>query len=334
MLILHIRIVWYWCYLPCSLYQTCLVRDSGIPHCFIGLYAPWDPGIDNISLTEFWQSVCDLIQQARSWTIIGDFNTTVSAAESSNPTAYTSTNSHAFQAFQSTIDGLDTWSLSPECHYLMDYTCHAGSGHSLINWVLFSHSGVLHGEIALAPYYVGATDHRPIEACIFLGSSPELSCSPMPSQNSALHYYYPWQTEHNHLRLFIEQVDALLRDSPQAHEPVVDDPSYELRYNVLTHIMLTAADTCFTLCNNVIPITPLFKMKLSDFLYVRDTALVASSLPLKLGQFGYRSYVIHNPGPTNTIWPIRLTSKFLKIQLSMTSSGTSDTQLLSFNIKP
>jgi len=27
-LILRIRIVWYWCYLPCSLYQTCLVRDT------------------------------------------------------------------------------------------------------------------------------------------------------------------------------------------------------------------------------------------------------------------------------------------------------------------
>ena len=29
MLILRIRIVWYWRYLPCSLYQTCLVHDSG-----------------------------------------------------------------------------------------------------------------------------------------------------------------------------------------------------------------------------------------------------------------------------------------------------------------
>ena len=28
MLILRTRIVWYWCYIPCSLYQTCLVRDS------------------------------------------------------------------------------------------------------------------------------------------------------------------------------------------------------------------------------------------------------------------------------------------------------------------
>jgi len=27
-LILHIRIIWYWRYLPCSLYQTCLVDDS------------------------------------------------------------------------------------------------------------------------------------------------------------------------------------------------------------------------------------------------------------------------------------------------------------------
>ena len=42
-------------------------------------------------------------------------------------------------------------------------------------------------------------------------------------------------------------MDALLRDSPQAHEPVVDDPSYELQYNALTHIMLTAADACFAL---------------------------------------------------------------------------------------
>ena len=29
MLILHIRIVWYWHYHPCSLYQTCLVHDTG-----------------------------------------------------------------------------------------------------------------------------------------------------------------------------------------------------------------------------------------------------------------------------------------------------------------
>jgi len=167
------------------------ISGGGIPHRFIGLYAPWDPGIDNISLTEFWRSVRDLTQQARSWTIIGDFNATVSAAESSNPTAYISTNSRAFQAFLPTIDGLDAWSLSPERHYLTDYTCHAGSGHSLIDRVLFSHSGVLHGEITLAPYYVGATDHRPIEARIFLNSSPVLSHSPMPSQNSAPRHYYP-----------------------------------------------------------------------------------------------------------------------------------------------
>ena len=42
-------------------------------------------------------------------------------------------------------------------------------------------------------------------------------------------------------------MDALLEDAPQAHEPVVDDPSYEARYNALTQIMLTAADACFTL---------------------------------------------------------------------------------------
>jgi len=28
MLILHIRSIWYWCYLPCSLYQTYLVCDT------------------------------------------------------------------------------------------------------------------------------------------------------------------------------------------------------------------------------------------------------------------------------------------------------------------
>jgi len=32
MLILRTRIVWYWCYLPCSLYQTCLVRDTERVH--------------------------------------------------------------------------------------------------------------------------------------------------------------------------------------------------------------------------------------------------------------------------------------------------------------
>ena len=39
MLILRIRIVWYWCYLPCSLYQTCLVRDIG--YNYISVVIDW-----------------------------------------------------------------------------------------------------------------------------------------------------------------------------------------------------------------------------------------------------------------------------------------------------
>jgi len=34
-LILHIRIIWYWHYLPCSLYQTCLVCDTMLQLCHL-----------------------------------------------------------------------------------------------------------------------------------------------------------------------------------------------------------------------------------------------------------------------------------------------------------
>ena len=171
------------------------ISGGGLPHRLIGLYAPWDPGIDNLSLTDFWRSIHDITHQARSWIIIWDFNAMVSATESSNPSAHMSPTSCTFQAFLSTINGCDAWSLSPECHYLTDYTCHAGSGHSLIDRVLFSHSRI--GEITSAPHYIGATDHRLIEACLFLDSSPVLSHPPMPFQSSPPRYYYLRQAERN-----------------------------------------------------------------------------------------------------------------------------------------
>jgi len=224
------------------------ISGGGISHRFIGLYAPWDPGIDDFPLSNFWGSIHALTQQTQSWTIIGDFNATVSAAESSNPTAYTSSNSQVFQAFLSTVNGCDAWSLYPE-HHLTEYTCHAGSGFSLIDHALFSRTGFLQGEISLAPHYVGATDHHPIEIHVFLDSSLALTPTPdtSPFQSGPPHYCYPHQAEWNQLQLFSEHVDTLLRDLPQVDEAVVDDSSYELRYQLLTQTMLTAADASFTL---------------------------------------------------------------------------------------
>jgi len=50
MLILRTRIVWYWSYLPCSLYQTCLVHDTALTLSFstlsydYGIVGLWPPG--------------------------------------------------------------------------------------------------------------------------------------------------------------------------------------------------------------------------------------------------------------------------------------------------
>jgi len=226
-----------------------ITSGGGVSHRFIGLYAPWDPGIDDFLLSDFWENIRDLTRQIGSWTIVGDFNATVSAAESSNPTAHTSINSQAFQAFLSTVDGCDAWSLYPERHFSTEYTCHAGSGLSIIDRTLFSRAGSLQGEISLAPHYIGATDHRPIDIHVFLDFQPALSLTPdiSPSQPPPSRHCYPRQAERNRLQLFTEKMDTLLQNLPRVNEPVVDDLSYELRYQLLTQTLLTAADASFTL---------------------------------------------------------------------------------------
>ena len=57
-----------------------LSSTSFIHHVF-AVYAPCDPGADNLSLN-FWPCLTDMIQDTKtSWSLFGDLNATVAASE-------------------------------------------------------------------------------------------------------------------------------------------------------------------------------------------------------------------------------------------------------------
>ncbi|KAF8229129.1 hypothetical protein L208DRAFT_1145998, partial [Tricholoma matsutake] len=58
-----------------------LTNGRGFKHCFVGSYAPWDPGLDAIPM-RFWPLLTRICNEAPGgWTIAGDLNATLLSSE-------------------------------------------------------------------------------------------------------------------------------------------------------------------------------------------------------------------------------------------------------------
>ncbi|KAF8223542.1 hypothetical protein L208DRAFT_1316296, partial [Tricholoma matsutake] len=63
-----------------------LTTGRGFIHCFMGIYAPWNPGMTEDDNNLFWPTLTELcLSSAGSWSMAGDCNVTLFFTESTAP---------------------------------------------------------------------------------------------------------------------------------------------------------------------------------------------------------------------------------------------------------
>lgn len=133
----------------------------GFAHRLIGVYAPWDPGLDMAVMRVFWSQIAELCASSpHSWSLYGDCNATMSDCEVTTISPHRLANHECFQEFLCRTRGVDLWSGRMDCHALDLFTCQGtGTGKSIIDRVVHSSHGCLAGEVDIAPIFIGAIDH-------------------------------------------------------------------------------------------------------------------------------------------------------------------------------
>ncbi|KAJ7168161.1 hypothetical protein C8R43DRAFT_877023, partial [Mycena crocata] len=191
-----------------------LPTDSGrgFVHRIIGLYAPWDPGINNVdpNAREFWADVTVFCRNTpTSWSLGGDCNATVSASER----AADKTDARAqFNKFLKDSDGHDLWSDLPNRDRRICWTSRARGalgGGNIIDRIVSS--------------------KRMLVAQVF--NQPRIK--------------YPVKSEKHRFATFKDVVDARIKAEGIHLSPVIDDESFINRYNALTAILIPCAEDVF-----------------------------------------------------------------------------------------
>ncbi|KAG6894892.1 hypothetical protein C0992_004076 [Termitomyces sp. T32_za158] len=186
----------------------------------------------------------DVIKDTRSsWSLVGDLNATVSAAERN------SDNVHArisYTHFLRDVDGVDLWERMPDRSRFLDWTCRGwGSleGGNIIDRVVVSKADLADFGIHTDPTWIPGSDHRAIMANVVLksntGGSPRSRPAPFvpfkPSPPPRIKF--PKNADKNKFLMFADEVDRLIASDPSFNAPVVDDESYVTRYSRLTSIL-------------------------------------------------------------------------------------------------
>jgi len=137
------------------------------PHCFIGVYAPWNPGGTEEGQHLFWPEITQLCSDAKfSWSMAGDFNATLSHSESTSTNLTISPARLQYSQFLQLTDAVDVWQSQPDSIASSSfYTCRSQltdlsePTFSLIDHVATSRTGTVRAEIALNPHFIPCTDH-------------------------------------------------------------------------------------------------------------------------------------------------------------------------------
>ncbi|KAF8227120.1 hypothetical protein L208DRAFT_1298367 [Tricholoma matsutake] len=144
--------------------------SSSIYHVFL-VYAPCDPGADDLS-HNFWPCLMDVVQGLKmSWSLFGDFNTTVSASEHASDNALTWC---TFDKFLRRTCGTDLWQQCPDHNQFIDWTCHGWhltDGGNIIDHVVVLSCNLLDSKISTDPAWIPGSDHRAVKAKIVLKST-------------------------------------------------------------------------------------------------------------------------------------------------------------------
>ncbi|CDO70490.1 hypothetical protein BN946_scf184569.g33 [Trametes cinnabarina] len=232
-------------------------NGRGYVHRFIGVYAPWDPGVRGEDAHAFWTYVATLCETApHSWTVLGDFNATLLSSESVSSTTRDGSNRAAYSAFLSRAHGIDIWLAQNDSDARIHYTCKSSgsiAGQSVIDRAAISRTGIASASCATLSDFIPATDHRPVS--VFIALNPPVSlrdATTSLSQSSQRPSYpprflYPKRSEKDRFTRFARLVDEQVAALHLAERPISDDDAFEYRYHSLTHIFRSSGLDAFEL---------------------------------------------------------------------------------------
>ncbi|KAG6898794.1 hypothetical protein C0993_004162 [Termitomyces sp. T159_Od127] len=225
---------------------------ASIPHRVFAVYAPCDPNLDPIS-HGFWEHLTDAVRQtSSSWSLFGDLNATVSAAERASDNVQAR---RLLMKFLTETNGADLWYLTPDRNRHIDWTCRGWCSHNggnIIDRVIVSQEALDDFEIHTDPTWVPGTDHRAIVANIVL-RAPLLRvrairhppyCPHLPTPPPR--FRFPGKLDKHKFSQFAKTVDRMIEaDKGNLEADVTTDASFVDRYKRLTKILDIAASSIF-----------------------------------------------------------------------------------------
>ncbi|KAF5385930.1 hypothetical protein D9615_002408 [Tricholomella constricta] len=233
-------------------------NNRGFPHRIVGIYAPWDPGVDP-DASNFWPSIADICNSSPfSWSLHGDFNATLSFDESSASSRHVSPSRAAYSSFLNNTGGMDLWRTIPDRRAATHYTFQGPTStesqvtKSIIDRSASSRRGVLSGTIDILKHFIPCTDHLPIVSHLVLSSPPDTRGCPavpdeVPPSVYAPRYRYPTKGDAYRFEKFTDSVNHQLDIADISNVDISDDATFDDVYSKFTHALLTAAADAFIL---------------------------------------------------------------------------------------
>ncbi|KAJ7814367.1 hypothetical protein B0H13DRAFT_2464854 [Mycena leptocephala] len=235
-----------------------LPTDSGrgFVHRVIGVYAPWDPGINNVdpNARDFWGDLTIFCNETlTSWSISGDLNATVTSSERA---ADKSDARVQFLRFLKEAKAHDLWSDIPDRNRQTCWTSKArgsGGGGNIIDRIVSSKSQLIDSEIGVADRYtdfVPSTDHRAVVGKLIYAPPSSSYGNYMVFPEAAQVFNqprikYPFKSEKHLFEVFKNAVDERIKAEAVHLSPVTDDFSFTKRYDALSKIILPCAEEIF-----------------------------------------------------------------------------------------
>ncbi|KAJ7852484.1 hypothetical protein B0H14DRAFT_3450756 [Mycena olivaceomarginata] len=216
----------------------------------IGAYAPWDPG--NAATRDFWPELTKLVcATSTSWTLGGDLNVTVSAAERLTGGAEARTQ---YLDFLAATAGHDIWMNNPDRNRRYDWTSRANgdadSG-NIIDRIVTSKRSYVDAEIAAADRlqdFVPYTNHRAVVAKVIYTPPSGSGGTVFPTFKAVLNkarIKYPARTEKFRHDDFRTDINARLDGTGLDTAQVIDDDTFLHVYESFTAILIPAAEKCY-----------------------------------------------------------------------------------------
>jgi hypothetical protein len=219
-------------------------------HRVIGAYTPWDPG--NAGTLDFWPELTKLVRAtSTSWTLGGNLNVTVSAAERLTGGAEARAQ---YLDFLAATAGHDIWTNNPDRNRRYDWTSRANgdadSG-NIIDRIVASERSYVNAEIAAADRFqdfVPYTNHCAVVAKVIYTPPLGSGGTVFPSFKAVLNkaqIKYPARMEKFRHDDFRTDINARLDGTGLDTAQVIDDDSFLHVYDSFTAILIPAAEKCY-----------------------------------------------------------------------------------------